>query len=87
MTKNFSPYYCNETFVDIVLPEDRIVTDETGEWFIIGYAGVDGITFRAGIHENDSTIYAFYPLQQEYVKVADSADDLIAKWKDNQVHL
>ena len=87
MAKKFTPYYCNEALVDVVLSSERIVTDETGEWLVIGYPGVDGIEFRTRVNETESYIYAFYPIEKRYTKIADSADDLLAKWKANKIFL
>jgi hypothetical protein len=87
MKKEFTPYFCEDNIVDIILPADRIEEDETKEWLIIGWPGVDGIQFRVKSKDADQTVYAFYPIEQEYIKIADSDKDLIEKWKSEQVIL
>jgi hypothetical protein len=87
MKNEFTPYFCEQSIVDIVLPADRIEEDETKEWLIIGWPGVDGIQFRVKSKNADQSIYAFYPIQQAYVKIADSDKDLIDKWKSGEIIL
>ena len=85
MKKEFTPYFCDDSIVDVVLPADRIELDETKEWLIIGWPGFDGIQFRVKLKGADQTVYTFYPIEQEYIKIADSDKDLIEKWKSGQV--
>lgn len=85
MKKEFTPYYCQDSFVDVILPPDRIKNDETNEWIIIGWPGVDGIEFRVKSNNSDRSIFAFYPIEQNYVKVADSDKDLIDKWRSGEL--
>jgi hypothetical protein len=87
MIQQLTPYYCPETAVHIVLPIDRIVLDETRDWYVIGFPGVDGIEFRMSATETDAAVFAFYPIESRYVKVADSPDDLITRWKLDKVIL
>jgi hypothetical protein len=87
-TKNeFTPYFCRDNNVDVILPPDKIKEDETKEWLVIGWPGVDGIQFRVKSIDNDQSIFAFYPMEQEYIKVADSDNDLIEKWKSGKLKL
>ena len=53
MKKEFTPYFCEDNIVDVILPADRIKEDETKEWFIIGWPGVDG-----GDTETKETVYS-----------------------------
>lgn len=85
MTKIFSEYYCKDSFIDVVLPTDLITLDESKDWLIIGHPGVDGIEFRVKADLSDNTVYAFYPMDNEYIKVADSVDHLILKWKAREI--
>lgn len=87
MKKQLTPYHCPDTSVDVVLPDERIVLDETMNWYVIGFPGVDGIEFRMRVNETGSEVFAFYPLELRYVKVADSPEDLIIKWKHDKVML
>ena len=87
MDKPFPPYYCKESFVDVVLPVDEIKTDESNKWLIIGYPGVDGIEFRIKKDEQENIVYVFYPIDNEHIKIADSPEELIRKWKEGKLVL
>jgi len=77
MKKEFTPYFCEENIIDVILPADRIEEDETKEWFIIGWPGVGGIQFRVKSNDADQSVFAFYPIGQEHIKIADSDKELI----------
>ena len=87
MKKEFTPYFCQENIVDIILPANRIEEDGTREWLIIGWPGVDGIQFRVKSNNTDQSVFAYYPIECEYIKVANSDIDLIEKWKSGQLEL
>ena len=55
--------------------------DECNQWFIIGYPEMDGIEFRVKLDGQEDSVYAFYPIDDNHIKIADSSDDLIQKWK------
>ncbi len=80
-------YYCEDSFIDVVLPLDEWRLDETQEWINIGGPGVDGIEFRIKSDNLSETVYAFYPIENEHIIIADSIDDLILKWKENSIRL
>lgn len=63
MKKEFTPYFCGYNIVDIILPADSIEEDETKEWLIIGWPGVDGIQFRVKASDPDQAVYVFYPIE------------------------
>jgi hypothetical protein len=87
MHKKFPAYYCKESFIDVVLPADEIKIDDSKRWLIIGRPGVDGIEFRVKKHEADAAVYAYYPIDNEHVWIANSAEDLIEKWKAGAIIL
>jgi|GEM_PF-6229919 len=87
MKKQFTPYFCEDNLVDIILPADKIEEDQTKEWLIIGWPGVDGIQFRVKSKDPDQAVFAFYPIEQVHIKIADSDKDLIEKWKSGQITL
>ncbi|MDO1451968.1 hypothetical protein Q0590_37210 [Rhodocytophaga aerolata] len=87
MDKQFPAYYCQEAFIDVVLPADEIKIDESNQWLIIGYPGVDGIEFRVYKHKRDAAVYAYYPIDDEHIWIANSAEDLISKWKEGKIVL
>lgn len=81
MKKTFSKYYCEESFIYVVLLEDEIKMDKSKDWLIIGFPGVDGIEFRVKSDQSQDTVFAFYPFDNEHMKIADSAEHLVLKWK------
>lgn len=85
--KSFNPTSFHTTFTNVILPPDRITADETNQWLILGFAGVDGIEFRTPIDEASWDIFAYYPIEIDHLKIADSAEDLVMKWKNNQIIL
>ena len=88
MERSFPAYYCEESFTDVVLPVNNIKLNESREWLTIGSPGVDGIEFRMKANEiQEDTVYAFYPIDNEYVKIADSPEDLVRRWKEGKLIL
>ncbi len=85
MEKQFPAYYCEESCVDVVLPATEIKTDDSTQWLIIGYPGVDGIEFRVSKYEADTTVYAYYPIDDTHIRIADSAHHLIEGWKQGKI--
>lgn len=85
MKKKFPEYYCEESFVNVIMPIQKIKTDESKEWLIIGWPGVDGIEFRVKNVVSDNAVYAYYPIEDEHIKIAESAEELIEKWKTGEL--
>ncbi|MCD6065325.1 MAG: hypothetical protein K0S33_151 [Bacteroidetes bacterium] len=82
MEKIIEPYYCEDAQIDVILPADRFYTDPSGDYLVIGYPGVDGIEFRLKTNVNDMTVYAFYPIGQEHIEIAQTPAELVRKWKE-----
>lgn len=78
-------YFCEKNIVQVVLPETERYIDETQTWKIIGWAGVDGIQFRQKLDTEDEAIFAYYPIETEYIQKADSIQDLIQKWLADEI--
>jgi hypothetical protein len=55
-------------------PSERLHEDGTREFLIIGGPGVDGIKW--GYRRGHPGIWAHYPIEDEFVLLADSASDL-----------
>ncbi|MEM6846131.1 MAG: hypothetical protein AAF944_01860 [Bacteroidota bacterium] len=87
MNRLFPTYHCKEASVDVILPTKDIKPDESNQWLIIGYPGVDGIEFRVKLDKQESAIYAFYPIDDEHIKIANSPNDLIQKWMAKELIL
>jgi hypothetical protein len=84
--KVLPPFYCEESFVDVILPADKIKADESNEWLIIGSPGVDGIEFRVK-QTDDTAVFVYYPYEDENIKVADTPEELIEIWKAGRLKL
>ncbi len=87
MNRQFPAYYCEESLLDVILPASVIAADTSKQWLIIGYSGVDGVEFRVKNDETDTAVYAYYPIDNEHIWVADSAEDLIEKWKEGKIRV
>lgn len=82
MVKSFPEYFCEESFVNVILPFDEIKTDESKKWLIIGWPGVDGVEFRVKKEAEDKAVYAYYSVEDEHIKIAESPVELIERWKN-----
>jgi hypothetical protein len=51
----------------------------------IGRPGVDGIGF--GYRKGQSGIWAYYPLENEFIMICSTLDEFIYKWQANQIKL
>jgi hypothetical protein len=80
-------FYCKKSFIQVLLKTDERRLDSTQKWLIVGYPGVDGITFTMKAQSEGKSIYAHYPYEDEYIKIATSESNLIEKWKSNQLKL
>ena len=78
-------YYCEELFIDVVLPSNEIKMDDSMKWLIIGSPGVDGIQFKVRKCEADTAVYAYYPVDDTHILIADSAHHLIERWKQGKI--
>lgn len=56
-----------------------------GDWLAVGGPGVDGIEWA--VRRGQPGLFAFYPIDQEFVAVAESAHDLITRWTSGALRL
>jgi hypothetical protein len=76
-------YYCNESFYQYIYKKcDRYETSCKTE-YVIGAAGCDGILF--GYKINDESIYAYYPIEKVWIKLADGFNEFIIGWNDGRI--
>lgn len=84
MNTTIPAFFCEESYVDVILASDKFKVDDTNEYLIIGFPGADGIEFR--IKKNgDMTVFAYYPYENIHIKVADTPQELIRKWKEGSL--
>ena len=58
---------------------------DKGAWLAVGGPGVDGI--RWAVRRSQKGLFAFYPIDGEFVFVAENGPDLISKWTSGHLHL
>jgi hypothetical protein len=62
---------------------DEIHVDTVSGGLVIGRPGVDGIQFcyREGLEE----IWAFYPIEADWVRIAPTLEDFESGWKNGTI--
>ena len=83
----YRPFYDESNYIDVILPEEKIHLTDDGKWIIIGWPGVDGITFRIKANATSPIVYVHYPIEDEIHQIASDIEDLISKWKGNKIIL
>lgn len=78
---NIQPYYCEESYCDVVIPVLDIRPDTTENWLVIGRPGVDGIEFRIKNNSPILTVYAYHPIGNKHTEIAESPNELVRRWK------
>jgi hypothetical protein len=75
--------YDDEAQLWLLLPSDQIHVDAASDGLIIGRPGVDGIQFcyREGLEG----IWAFYPIDADWVRIAPTLRDLESGWKNGTI--
>jgi hypothetical protein len=69
-------YYCADSQCQYIYKlSDRYFL---GEALVIGSAGCDGILF--GFLLDDESIYAYYPIEDKWVKLCSGFNEFIAGW-------
>jgi hypothetical protein len=53
-------------------------------FLVVGGPGADGILY--GLKPNDPQVFAYLPIDQEFLPVASSIPELPAKWLANELH-
>lgn len=71
--------------IQLIVPASELEIDSEYGDLVIGRPGVDGIhfCFRAG-HEG---VFAYYPIDDEHVRVAASIADLVRDWTSGSLRL
>ena len=54
-----------------------------GAWYEVGSAGVDGIVFA--IRKDQEGVYAFYPIDREFIRKADDLSALVVGWRSGSI--
>jgi hypothetical protein len=76
-------YYDKTSQFWILIKKDEWHIDSERNFMVVGGPGVDGIEF--GIRKGLEGIWAYYPIDDEYIKVTKSADELIEGWNSGKI--
>ena len=66
-----------------IRPPSEWEHDPDRSWLCLGGPGVDGIEF--GVRKNTPGVFAYYPIDDDYVLKADSVPELIRGWRDGTI--
>lgn len=83
LSKYENGYYQEDAFLQLILPCAEAYINNDDNRLVIGRPGVDGIEFCYRMH--NSGIWAFYPIGGEFVKKADTIDQLVQGWLDGSI--
>lgn len=83
-------YWCEDSQLWVVVPvgeieELRDVRNRPLGFLAVGRPGVDGISF--GYREDQPGLWAYYPMTGEFVYIATSIGDLVARWVSSTIIL
>jgi uncharacterized protein (DUF433 family) len=84
---NIEPYYCNNSEIEVIYDFSEMGFDESRSYIIIGSPGMDGIQFRIKHNSSSKVVFAYYPIKDENIEIAESPKDLVEKWKMNKIIL
>jgi hypothetical protein len=67
----------------LVVPRSAIVEHPKMRFLEVGRAGADGILF--GYRCNLPGIWSYYPVEQQFARVANSIDELVVGWLAGEI--
>ena len=76
-------YFSEEEQYRIIQPEGEWEYAPARKWLKLGGPGVDGIEF--GYLEGKSGVFAYYPIDEEFVHIANSASELLRGWANGTI--
>ncbi|MCL1140009.1 hypothetical protein [Shewanella pneumatophori] len=76
-------YFHEDSCLQLILPLSMATVNPEFQHLVIGHAGTDGIEFCYRAHFPD--IWAFYPSESAYQKVASSIGQLIQGWVNGSI--
>lgn len=83
LSKYEDGYYHDESFLQLVLPVSEASINPDHQHLVIGHAGSDGVEFCFRFQKTG--IWAFYPSEGKYQKVAANIEQLIESWCNNSI--
>ncbi len=85
LSKHEDGYYHDESFLQLVLPVSEATINSDHQHLIIGHAGADGIEFCLRFQK--SGVWAFYPIEVRFQKVAGNIEQLIEGWCNGSINV
>jgi hypothetical protein len=79
MTLPQKGWYCDESKYWVLRPITEWHLHHEQTWLEVGGPGSDGIAWA--VRRDHSGIWAYYPIDKEFVRVAEDANELIQGWK------
>ncbi len=77
--------YDVENFIQLVLSAEELIADYEKGDLIVGYPGIDGIYFC--FRKNQAGIWAYMPLDDAYILLADSISEFLINWENGRIAL
>lgn len=76
-------YFDQASQVEVVLPLGKAFINPEKNHLVVGFPGADGIEFclRSGV----PGVWAFYPYEEDYIKVAGGLALLVSGWQSGSV--
>lgn len=78
-------YYSETDQYWIIRPKPEWAFDPERNWLCIGGPGVDGIEF--GYLKNKSGVFAYYPIDDEFVFLAKTSSELVSGWIRGKINV
>lgn len=76
-------YLDTDSQCQYILSEADRYVDESRDVYVLGHAGADGIEFV--LKPNDQAVYAYTPIDDEYVQLAPDFDSFMTGWRDGSI--
>lgn len=76
-------YFSERSQYWIFAPVVEWVLHNPGDWLAVGGPGFDGISWA--VRKNQKGLFAFYPIEADFVAVAASGPELISRWTSGKL--
>lgn len=80
-----SGHYSSDSQYWITCPAWEWRLHDDGKWIAVGGLGVDGISWS--LRQGCAGIFAHYPIDDEFVWIANDAHDLLQRWEEGSIRL
>jgi hypothetical protein len=80
-----SGFYSEKEFLWLIKKQENWSLDKEKSFLHFGNAGCDGIQF--GLRSEMKGIWAFYPIENEYIKKAETISEFIQGWLSSKIYV